>query len=286
MNLTLEYSYIPTNGIRLHVIQAGPVDGPLVVLLHGFPEFWYGWKKQIAGLTEAGFRVVVPDQRGYNLSDTPKEVKAYRLEELTEDIVGLIDELGGKDCYLAGHDWGAVVAWYVAMTFPERVRKLAILNVPHPQVMLDFFRKHPRQLLKSWYIGYFQIPGLADWSIKANNFQQAASALLKSSRPGTFSEVDIAEYKNAWKNSGGMTGMLNWYRALGRYRPTMPEDIRLHMPVRILWGKRDAFLSHEMAADSAKFCDRVEVIMFENATHWVQHEEAKAVNEALVKFFV
>lgn len=286
MNVPLEDSFIQTNGIRLHVIRAGPLDGPLVILLHGFPEFWYGWKRQIEGLAEAGFRVVALDQRGYNLSDTPQEVKAYRLEELSKDIVGLMDALGAKDCALAGHDWGAAVAWFVAMAFPERVRKLAILNVPHPQVMLEFLRKHPRQLLKSWYIGYFQITGLADWTLRSNNFQQAANALLKSSRPGTFSETDIDQYKKAWKNSGGMTGMLNWYRALVRYRPKMPEDIRLHMPVRILWGKRDAFLRHEMAAESAKFCNSADVTLFENATHWVQHEEPEAVNEALVKFFM
>jgi len=188
-----------------------------------------------------------------------------------------------KPC-LVGHDWGAAVAWSVALTFPERVQKLAILNVPHPAVMLDYLRKHPSQMLKSWYIGFFQIPGLAERLVSRNDYAQGAGALRGSSRRGTFSDADIAEYKQAWKNSGGMTGMINWYRALVRYRPAMPGDLRLHMPVRILWGARDAFLSTEMAQASADLCDRVELTLFENATHWVQHEEAEAVSKALLFF--
>ena len=279
-----EDTFIQTNGVRLHVVQAGPAGGPLVVLLHGFPEFWRGWFQQIEPLAAAGFRVIVPDQRGYNLSDVPKEVKAYRLGELGKDVIGLLDALGRKDCCLVGHDWGAVVAWYVALTYPERIKKLAILNVPHPVVMSRFLKKNPRQMLKSWYIGFFQIPGLADWGLSRDDYRQASDSLRGSSRRGTFSDEDIAEYKKAWKNSGGLTGMINWYRALLRYPPARFKDIRLHMPVRILWGKRDAFLSYEMAEDSAKLCDTVEVTLFEKATHWVQHEEADAVSQALKDF--
>jgi pimeloyl-ACP methyl ester carboxylesterase len=285
MTLPLESTYLQTNGVRLHVILAGPQDGPLVVLLHGFPEFWRGWLKQIEPLAAAGFRVVVPDQRGYNLSDVPKAVRAYRLEELGKDVVGLLDALGRTDCYLVGHDWGAMVAWHTALTFPERVAKLAILNVPHPAVMVDFLKKNPSQLRKSWYIAFFQIPMLADWLVSRDNFSYAAAALTRSSRRGTFGEADLAEYRQAWKNSGGLTGMLNWYRALVRYRPARTTDQHLHMPVRILWGKRDAFLSFEMAEASAQYCDQAEVTLFEKATHWVQHEEAAAVSAALIDFF-
>ena len=285
MNEQIEFTFITTNGVRLHVAQAGPQDGPLVVLLHGFPEFWYGWRRQIAPLADAGFRVIAPDQRGYNLSEVPKGVEAYRMAELSKDVAGLLDALGRNDCCLVGHDWGAAVAWNVALTYPERVQKLAILNVPHPAVMLDYLKRNPRQMLKSWYIAFFQIPGLADWLVRLNDFHQAAGSLRGSSQPGTFSDEDIAEYKKAWKNSAGLTGMINWYRALLRYRPSMPEDNRLHMPVRILWGKRDAFLSHEMAGLSAQLCDQAELTLFEHATHWVQHEEAQAVSQALIQFF-
>ena len=284
MSIELEETFVHTNGIRLHVVQAGPRDGQPVVLLHGFPEFWRGWYRQVEPLAAAGWRVIMPDQRGYNLSDVPKGGKPYRLDELGKDIVGLLDALGYKDCCLAGHDWGAVVSWYVALTCPERVRKLAIHNVPHPVVMNRFIRRNPRQMLKSWYIGFFQIPGLADWLVSLNDYQQAAAALVGSSRPGTFGSDAMAEYKQAWKNSKGLTGMINWYRALLRYPPARFQDIRLHMPVLVQWGKRDAFLSHEMAEASVQLCDQGELILYEKATHWLQHEEAERVSEALINF--
>ncbi len=285
MNIALEESFIQTNGVRLHVVQAGPADGPLVVLLHGFPEFWRGWAQQIEPLAAAGFRVVVPDQRGYNLSAVPRQVAAYSLAELGKDVIGLLDALGRPDCCLAGHDWGAVVAWYVALVYPERVKKLAIHNVPHPVVMNRFIRKNPRQMRKSWYIGFFQIPGLADWLVRQNDFRLAAQSLVSSSRPGTFSSEDLAAYKTAWKNSSGLTGMINWYRALFRYPPARFKDIRLHMPVLVQWGKLDAFLSPEMAGLSVALCDQGKLVVYEKASHWVQHEEAQAVSQALVDFF-
>jgi pimeloyl-ACP methyl ester carboxylesterase len=278
-------STIQTNGIRLHVVQAGPPGAPLVVLLHGFPEFWRGWQRQVAPLAAAGFRVAVPDQRGYNLSDAPKAVAAYRLEELGKDITGLLDALGYPACYLAGHDWGAAVAWYLALAYPQRVKKLAIHNVPHPAVMLDYLKRHPAQMLKSWYIAFFQIPGLADWLVSRDGFRLAAAALQRTSRPGTFSGAEIAEYKQAWANSGGLSGMINWYRALARYRPAMPVDRRVRMPTLVQWGQRDAFLSYAMAEESLKLCDAGRLVAYPHASHWVQHEEAEAVSRALVEFF-
>jgi pimeloyl-ACP methyl ester carboxylesterase len=280
----LEESFIRTNGVRLHVMQAGPRDGPPVVLLHGFPEFWRGWARQITPLAEAGFRVIVPDQRGYNLSEVPSAVKAYRLEELVGDFTGLLDALGAAECCLAGHDWGAAVAWSAALSHPQRVRKLAIHNVPHLAVMAEFLKK-PAQLMKSWYIGFFQIPGLADWLVSRNDYAWAAAALQRTSRRGVFSDADLAEYRQAWRNSGGLTGMIHWYRALARYRPAAPKDLRLHMPVLIQWGRRDAFLSYEMAEASLAYCDQGRLISYHRATHWVQHDEAGAVSQALIEFF-
>lgn len=279
-----ENHFIETNGVRLHVVTAGPTDGKPIVLLHGFPEFWYGWRRQIPALAQAGFRLIVPDQRGYNLSAVPKDVKAYALPELGKDIIGLLDYFGIEKVDLVGHDWGAVVAWGVALTFPGRVRRLGILNVPHPVVMLRFLSHSPRQMLKSWYVGFFQIPGLADWLIKQNNFAAGEQSFHATSRPGTFSDEEIAHYKQAWSNAGGLTGMINWYRALVRYRPPNPADIRLHMPVLIQWGKQDAFLVHEMAEESVKLCNDGKLIFYDQATHWVQHEAAEQVNLALVDF--
>lgn len=283
--ISYESQFVETNGIRLHVITAGPTDGKPILLLHGFPEFWFGWRNQIPALAQAGFRVIVPDQRGYNLSDVPNDVKAYALDQLGLDMIGLLDHFGIDQVNLAGHDWGAAVAWGLAITFPQRVRRLAILNVPHPLVIVNFLARSPDQMLKSWYMFFFQIPGLADWALRRNNFRSAVKSFLDSSQPGTFSDTEIAEYKKAWSNSGGMTGMINWYRAMLRYRPPVPQDVRVHMPTLVQWGKHDVFLSHEMAEASLKFCDEGKLIFYENATHWVQHEEAEAVNRNLIAHF-
>lgn len=285
LNIPHETRFIETNGVRLHVLLAGPENGTPVILLHGFPEFWRGWLKQIEPLSAAGYRVIVPDQRGYNLSDAPKNVSAYALDELSKDIVGILDHFGIEQTYLVGHDWGAAVAWTVAIQYSERVKKLGILNVPHPAVMMKFIGKNPKQMLKSWYIGFFQIPGLADWLMGLGNFAGAINMLRASGKPSTFSESDLDEYRKAYANSGGLTGMINWYRALMRFRPAMPRDVRVKMPVLILWGKNDVALSYEMAEESLRYCEDGRLVAFEHATHWVQHDEAESVNRALLDFF-
>lgn len=281
-----EHTYLQINDqIRLHIVLAGPADGKPVLLLHGFPEFWYGWRNQIMALAAKGYRVIAPDQRGYNLSSAPKDVAAYGLEDLSQDVIAILDHYGIQKVFLAGHDWGAAVAWTVAILHPERVEKLAILNVPHPAVMTRTLTKSPRQMLKSWYIVFFQIPGLADWLMSRNNFAGIIGMLKASGKPSTFSADDLAEYRKAYANSGGLTGMINWYRALVRFRPNIKGKSRLEMPVRILWGKQDLALSAEMAEDSLKLCKNGELIFFENATHWVQHDEAEAVTKNLLDFF-
>ncbi len=280
-----EHTYLQINDqIRLHIVLAGPPEGKLVLLLHGFPEFWYGWRNQIMALAAKGYRVIAPDQRGYNLSSAPKDVSAYGLEDLSQDVISILDHYGIEKVFLAGHDWGAAVAWTVAILHPERVEKLAILNVPHPAVMMRTLTKSPRQMLKSWYIGFFQIPGLADWLMSRNNFAGMIGMLKASGKPSTFSADDLAEYRKAYANSGGLTGMINWYRAIVRFRPKKKGKSRPEMPVRILWSKQDIALSAEMAEDSLKLCKNGELTFFENATHWVQHDEAEAVTKNLLDF--
>ena len=196
-------------GLRFHAITAGPKDGPVVVLLHGFPEFWYGWHRQIEPLVTAGLRVVVPDQRGYNLSSKPVGVAAYALTELVSDVLAIADQLGQDKIFLAGHDWGAAVAWSTALLHPQRIAKLAVLNVPHPAVMRKFLRTHPRQFFRSWYMFFFQLPWLPEALFSALSFRVGARALLHSSRPGTFSVEDLAQYRGAWSQPGALTGMIS-----------------------------------------------------------------------------
>jgi pimeloyl-ACP methyl ester carboxylesterase len=270
--------------VDLHAVAAGPENGPVVVLLHGFPEFWYGWHRQIEPLAAAGFRVIVPDQRGYNLSSKPAGVGAYALTELVSDVIAIADQLGQAKIFLAGHDWGAAVAWSAALLHPERIAKLAVLNVPHPSVMRKFLSTRPRLLLRSWYMFFFQLPWLPEAFFSALDYRVGARSLLRSSRPGTFSAEDLTRYRAAWSQPGALTSMINWYRALFRFRTKFP-DRTVHVPTRILWGERDAFLLAEMAQESLRYCARAELFTFANASHWLQHEELTRVSELLIDFF-
>ncbi len=281
---TLEGLTFHNGPIELHAVASGPPDGPVIVLLHGFPEFWYCWHKQIEPLAAAGFRVIVPDQRGYNTSSKPRGAAFYALSELTSDVLAIADQLGQDRIFLAGHDWGAAVAWSVALLHPQRVSKLAILNVPHPSVMRRYLNTNRRQLRRSWYMFFFQLPWLPEAAFSALNFRLGVRSLVRSSRPGTFSPEDLAQYRAAWSQPGALTSMINWYRAAFRYRSKFP-DSTVHVPTRILWGERDAFLLSEMAHDSLRYCDSAELYTFANASHWLQHEEPARVSELLIDFF-
>ena len=276
--------YFQSSEVRLHAMAAGPKDGPVVVLLHGFPEFWYGWHGQIEPLAAAGFRVIVPDQRGYNLSSKPAGVAAYSLTHLVSDVIAIADQFGQQKIFLAGHDWGAAVAWSTALFYPQRIAKLVIVNVPHPSVMRKFMSSRLRQFLRSWYIYFFQLPMLPESFFSAFDFRAGARSLVRSSRPGTFSEDDLAQYRAAWSQPGALTAMINWYRALFRHRIKFP-DRTVHVPTRILWGERDAFLLAEMAQESLRYCAKGELFTFAEATHWLLHEEPTRVSEMLIDFF-
>lgn len=284
MEATLEEQSFQNGSIVLHAVVSGPKDGPAVVLLHGFPEFWYGWRKQIEPLAAAGFRVIVPDQRGYNLSSKPSGVASYALTELVSDVIAIADQLGQQKILLAGHDWGAAVAWTTALLHPGRIAKLAILNVPHPSVMRRHVYTRLSQTLRSWYIFFFQVPWLPEAFLSAFNFRAAARSLQESSRPGAFSAEDLAQYRAAWSQPGALTGMINWYRAAVRYRIPFPNRI-VRVPTRILWGERDRFLLAEMARESLRYCANGELFTFAQASHWLQHEEPRKVSDMLITFF-
>lgn len=281
--MNIEETYIETNHIRLHVVETGPKSGLPVILLHGFPEYWRGWIKQIPTLVEAGCRVIIPDQRGYNLSDKPRGVKAYNMHELVNDIIGLIDALNYEKVNLVGHDWGAAVAWMSAIWKPERIHRLGIINVPHPAVMRRFLLRDIEQIFRSWYIFFFQLPSLPEASLRAADWYGASHAMRRSGK-NTFSDEDIKKYKEAWSQPGAMTAMINWYRAAARYRRWIPEDPRVKVPTLMLWGMKDITLTHRMARPSMDYCDDGRLLFFPEATHWVQHEEAEQVNHSLVDF--
>lgn len=269
--------------VTLHAVEAGPEDGPLVVLLHGFPEFWWGWRRQIGPLAEAGFRVVAPDQRGYHLSDKPTGIGAYHLDRLAGDVAGLVASCGRDRAHLVGHDWGGLVAWWTAARHPEWVKRLAILNAPHPAVVGPYMRRNPSQVLRSAYIGFFQLPLLPEAILRSGDFAALRSGLRGSSRPGTFRDGDLDRYARAGAEPGALTAMLNWYRALLRFRPD-GTDASIAAPTLVLWGRRDRFLEEGLAEASLAFCDSGRLTILPGATHWIHLEEADAVNAALIGF--
>jgi len=284
MTYALEHHTVPTNGQHLHVVQCGPQEGPLVVLLHGFPEFWYGWRHQIEALAEAGYRVWAPDQRGYNLSSKPPCIRDYRVEELAADVLGLLTAAGREQATIVGHDWGAAVTWWLAAHHPHRVARAVVLNVPHPAVLARALRRNLRQLGRSWYMFFFQVPRLPEWLLRRKQYQALRRAMQGTSRPGTFEPTEMAAYQAAWAQPGAVRGMVNWYRAV-RYgaKGTLPTP-RITVPVRIIWGKRDAFLLSKLAQQSLAYCERGEICYLPEASHWVQHEAAEQVNSLLLEF--
>ncbi|HET9909852.1 MAG TPA: alpha/beta hydrolase [Anaerolineales bacterium] len=282
--MELEHSYIETNGIRLHVVQAGPKSGTPVLLLHGFPENWRCWIRQLPALAEAGCRVIVPDQRGYNLSDKPDGIKNYQMEVLTRDILGLIDKLEYEKINLVGHDWGAAVAWSLGIQHPERLHRLGILNVPHPAVMKRFLRRDLEQLRRSWYIFFFQLPWLPEAGMRFQGWQALVRSIKDSGKAHTFSDEDIENYKEAWSQPGAISAMLNWYRAAARYPIEPTGELCVRVPTLMMWGMHDNALTHRMARPSMDYCKEGRLLFFPEATHWVQRDEAEEVNRHLLDF--
>ncbi len=275
---------IDVGSLRLHVVQAGPENGAPVILLHGFPDFWGGWESQLVALAEAGRRVIVPDQRGYNLSDKPNSLSAYRLDVLAGDVIRLMNALGLEKTALIGHDWGGVVAWATAVLYPPRVERLAVLDAPYPPVVFRSVLAHPAQLLKSSYIFFFQLPVLPEVALRRNHWEAMVRNMRRSAPQSAFNEEDFDRYRAAWNQEGAMTAMLNWYRALLRRPFPLPAHPRLPMQVLILWGGRDFALGRELAEYSRAACARAEMVVFEGANHWIQREKAAEVNRLLLEF--
>ena len=281
--IELRDGYAEIGDVRLHYVEAG--EGPLVVLLHGFPEFWYGWRRQIQPLAAAGFRVVAPDMRGYNLSSRPHDVSAYDTGPLVDDIRGLIRERGAESAMLVGHDWGGTVAWDLAMFHPEVVDRLAILNAAHPRKLSQGLH-HPDQLRKSWYFFFFALPELPESVVHANHWHFFRH-FLHDARPALTPE-ETEHYVQAWSQPGAATGMINYYRSSVRTPPKKAEAALrpIKAPTLVIWGEGDRYLGPELAEpehDDVPGLDRVERLP--DASHWVHHDQADRVNELLIDFF-
>ncbi len=271
------------DGITLHYEEMGDPSGPPVILLHGFPEFWYSWRHQMPALTQAGYRVIVPDQRGYNRSS---KVGPYSVERLTLDIRRLQEALGIEQSDIVGHDWGSVVACGFAAYFPQHTRKLVTMNGPHPSAYQDAMKRGLTQFLKSWYMYFFQIPWLPELALRVNNYAQLRKVF--GSLPKQYvNEQDIQRYVDAVSQPGALTAMISWYRALPgqmlRTGGSLPDPM-IRVPTCVIWGERDIALDKICNDTLPRYVPDLEVHYLPNSTHWVQMDDPDEVNRLLLVF--
>jgi epoxide hydrolase 4 len=272
------------NGVRLHYVEAGA--GPLVLLLHGFPEFWYSWRRQLPALAAAGFRALAPDLRGYNLSDKPRGVPAYRLRALMDDVAGLIRHSGADRAVVVGHDWGGVLAWHLPHYHPDLVDRLIVLNAPHPAAYRRELR-HGRQALKSWYVLFFQVPGLPEQLFSFGDYALVGRVLRRQPvHPGAFTAEDVRRYKHALSRPGALTAALNYYRAALRhdFRAAARTARPIPTPTLLLWGEQDPYLSPRLTEGLGPWVPNLRVVRIPDASHWLQNDVPERVNRLMIDF--
>ena len=276
-----KHEYITTNKIKLHYVTQG--NGPLMLMLHGFPEFWYSWRYQIPEFAE-NYQVVAVDLRGYNDSDKPQDKSAYVMDEFIQDIEGVIKGLGYEKCVLVAHDWGAAIAWNFAYYYPAMLENLIILNLPHPAKFAQGIQTW-KQFKKSWYIFFFQLPVLPERFLQASNYQAiekifAGMAIDKS----TFTPEDIEAYKQSAAKPGALTAMLNYYRnALNIQNSQKKWDI-LSVRTLMIWGEEDTALGKELTYGTEAYVRDFQIKYIPNCSHWVQQEQPILVNQYMREF--
>jgi pimeloyl-ACP methyl ester carboxylesterase len=286
----LKHEFADVNGVRLHYVIEG--KGPLIVFLHGFPEFWYEWKDQLPEFAK-DHRAVAPDMRGYNLSAKPADVDAYQMKHLVEDVRALAEHLGYKKFILVGHDWGGGVAWSFAIAHPEYLEKLVIVNCPHPAIMARELASNPAQQKASQYMLLFRSPQ-AEQTLSTNNYAWLVEAVLGDGlKTGVFSEADKQAYIAAWSQPGALTGGLNYYRAanLGppaAGAPATPAvdagSLQVKPPTLVIWGEKDTALLTGNLDGMNQFVPNLTVKRIPDGSHWVIHEKPALVNEYIRGF--
>ncbi|MDX2212107.1 MAG: alpha/beta hydrolase [Oculatellaceae cyanobacterium bins.114] len=280
---TWQHDYLVTNGVRLHYVTQG--EGSLMLMLHGFPDFWYSWRHQIPEFAR-DHKVVAVDLRGYNDSDKPAEKSAYTIPELVQDVVGIIRGLGYDRCILVGHDWGGAIAWNVAYTHPELIDRLIVLNLPHPTKFQQGLRT-PQQLLRSSYIFFFQLPLLPEVVLRWNNYQAIATAFQGMAiDKSAFTADDLAAYKTAAAKPGALTSMLNYYRNLFQNGLKLSDRQwgKLKIPTLLIWGEKDIALGKELTYGTEAYVENLQICYIPDCSHWVHHEQPQRVNQTIREF--
>lgn len=276
----IEEVYIDTNGIKLHTIVIG--SGEPLILLHGFPEFWYCWKSVILGLKEK-FKLIIPDMRGYNLSDKPNDVKKYKMEYLIGDIKGLIEELNLKRVYLAGHDWGGVVAWAFAEKYPELLKKLIILNAPHPKIFQKSLRTDKKQQEASSYIFEFLKPN-GEKKLYEDDYRTLKKAVFEDMFSKTnFTEFDKEKYIEAWSQPGAILGGVNYYRANTSFDEWTGI---IELPTLVIWGMKDVALLPQQLEGLSDYVKNLKIVRSENSSHWITHDDPDLIVSSIKEFIL
>ncbi|MFQ5614330.1 MAG: alpha/beta fold hydrolase [Anaerolineae bacterium] len=277
-----ESRFVALDTVRLHTVVAGPEDGRLAVLLHGFPECWYSWRHQIPVLARAGYRLAVPDQRGYNLSDKPAGVYPYRVDQCAADIRDLIRALGRERAVIIAHDWGGAIAWRVAMDYPDLVERLVVMNAPHPVAFAREWRNGWAQRLRSWYMFFFRLPWLPETLLATSPLATARLFFRKTVvRPNAFSEADLDVMAVALAQPGAMRAMINWYRAAFRHPPQNRTQV-IQAPTLLIWGEDDPALGKALTYGLEKWLPLLDIHYIPGCGHWVQNEAADEVNARLL----
>lgn len=270
--MTWRHGFSQLSEVGLHWVSQG--EGPLLLLLHGFPDFWYVWRKQIPALA-SHYRVVAPDLRGYNQSDKPSGRRCYRLNRLARDVAELIEDLGEQDAYVCGHDWGGAVAWATAGLYPQRLRKLAVLNCPHPGAMVRGVLRNPSQLRRSWYIFWFQLPWLPERMIRRH-----LAGWFRAAYERRIDPLDAQRGMEALMRPGALTAALSYYRA-----GPMPLP-KAEVSALMLFGADDPYLLPSTAALSKHYTRApFEFRLVEGCGHWIQLERPDLVNRELRDWF-
>lgn len=280
-----EHHFVETNRIRLHYVTQGA--GDLVLLLHGFPEFWYSWRYQIPALSRY-FKVVVPDLRGYNDSDKP--ATGYDLDTLAADIQGLIESLGYSRAHIVGHDWGGAIAWHMAQKFPQYLNRMVILSAAPVQYFVQELVSNMDQLRRSWYILGFQVPGIPEWLIQQNLSEFVKNLLREQAiRKGAFTREDAEIYQSALAKPGVLSAALNYYRQMlspwswVRDRLNAPNPITV--PTLVLWGEEDPLVTPKVTQGFERLIVAPFNLKFiPHCGHWIQQEAPQTVNRELLAF--
>ncbi len=279
LGIELESRRIDVGEVSLHVVLAGPDDGPPVVLLHGFPEFWYAWRGPMAVLARAGFRVIVPDQRGYNRSDKPSDPEAYRLDRRVGDIVGLLDALGLGTAHVAAQDVGGGVGWRLVLEHPERVRSYAVISVPHP-LAYGLFEGDVDEV--SWHRTFMQIPWLPGFTARLGNWWLMSSNLRATSAPGTFSDEEMDLLRSSWDRDDAVYAITKFRRASGW---PYEGDGRIVRPVLVILVPGDVYFNEDVTRLSLRFLDAGELVELDSGTHWVAQEQPERIGSIFSEFF-